>query len=1361
MFMLWSRGTFTIKTIIINIKTTNQTFMKLRLYLTALLALTCLSSALGATVRVVMNSTSKTMSLVSKAGGESVDVGTPSGTTYTFSANPGTYVLTGYGSDGTTVNGTIELTVTDEPDQEFTVLTCTAYATNSGWTYGTDYTIDVTVSSREGETQVITLGNSTTAGRKTFLAYKGNSYYAQLIPSASHPEYMTLYKSATLTAGVNVTGAIPVGADYTVSIPADAQLALGIKFTHFTDFMKVEPVSTVTEGAVKRLTFHLADKQVYNYRTWREGMLTQGGYFTMSTDEAKRPALSFTDADYAAFGAKTIKHDVNWNQGYETGDIFVNINERGHLTMKPGETYEAHAMRSWELTDNSTNNYFIEPDFHYTVIGIDGKPSSGVIEIDDSDNTSAWATIKAVGEGTAIVLVTYDAIGLNYYSSADKKAYMGGEYWSAIWPENTAAYVVTVGKTEAAVVPNMVINEAYNTDTKKNAGKYVDAEHDVFYYLDSEDGALYTFKPEGAAHVDMARPVIGEQQATYAGFSDEGVTLNADGSYTLLLKEGRQIVRLTDAAGNATYQILTAKPCHREITNATREGSRLFLPGDKVKIQYSGLRHPSNKMAGIYNMSAYVTYNGIPNGSSLILGSGQYTFGSAPSAQAVTITIPADIDPSTEQEIAMTEGVIQVNGFGDPIGSHRLISRTAGRSANFTAIAHKTYFGQIPDIHIPLSAARHFVISTVCDVPDADITISYGGETLTADADGKYTGTYGAYVVTVCASRYEYYQKTFTIGDDAEGEQVFTIKLVKANNEGWDGKSVYEPVAKDGIYQISTSRELAWFADRVNSGERGIQGVLTGDIELAGYPWTPIGGTSEATAFTGTLDGQGHRVRGLYINSTKTYQGLFGYTSSATITGLTVEGSVTTTANYAAGIVAYAKNSTITRCTNQATVNAKQYAAGIAGYAFGATVIDRCQNNSPVTTTSTYAAGITAYLNGADASLTNCHNKATISGTGYVATIVSMSNAAAVISHNLSTGKLVSSATTTGNVRCATTAATAISDNYVIDHYNQGTAYETLVTRGELASGETAVALGEAWGQLIGYEQEPSIGGQKIYVTDNGYTNNNPAYDDIINFEDIDISNGLYDNGADGKGLFATAGDYSFMNYYDPQYGSWNGFAISATIDNDFYYYGSPSEFNSACGGAMESGQFAVGYYSEYNHAVDGQTPAIYATKAFRPEFVYVTNAASAYKSMMNGDLYAKKFTDDDYLLLTITGLTGDDKETGHVDFYLAKDGNIVNEWTMVDLTPLGVVDHVEFTMTSSDTSYGYMNTPAYFCLDNMKATLTDDIPTGIAVAVTADKRPTPVAIFSADGVRRDKMEPGVNIIRLSDGSTRKVVIRQ
>ncbi|MBO5428246.1 MAG: DUF4465 domain-containing protein, partial [Prevotella sp.] len=380
------------------------------------------------------------------------------------------------------------------------------------------------------------------------------------------------------------------------------------------------------------------------------------------------------------------------------------------------DTYEALAMRTWQLTDNSTSNYFMEPDFHYTVIGTDGKPSTGVIEIDNADTTTdPWSVIKAVGKGTAIVLVTYDAIGLNYYRSQTKNTYLGGEYWSAIWPENTAAYVVTVGDGETAMKPNMLINGKYNTGTLKNAGENVDAEHDVFYYLDTEEGFSYSFTPEGVENVEIAYPVIGEQMATYNGFGTEGVTKNSDGSYTVLLKEGRQIVRMTDAEGNALYQVLTAKTCHRELTNETREGSDVFYPGEKVKIQYSGLRHPANKLAGIYNMSAYVTYNGNPNGTSLILGSGQYTFGSAPKAQAVTVEIPAEYNNS---ELVLDDGVIQVNGYGDPIGSHRLINRQAGRSANFTAVAHKTYFGAIPEVRIPV--VLPLTVATLEDVELAE-----------------------------------------------------------------------------------------------------------------------------------------------------------------------------------------------------------------------------------------------------------------------------------------------------------------------------------------------------------------------------------------------------------------------------------------------------------------------------------------------------------------------------------------------------------------------------------------------------------------------------------------------------------------
>ena len=1341
-----------------------------RLYSLAILLLTMVGSIFGADVKVEMNATTTTMTLTNKETGASVDLGTPEGKIYTFTADPGAYVLTGFDKDGTTQNGTIDLTITDAAEQSYKLITVTAYASNKGWTVDEDYTVAVTLTSREGVVQNITVGNSSTAGRKTFLAFEGHSYYAEFIPSEEHIKegYMTLYKSATLNWNVNCNGTIPMGADWTVTLPEDAEFYMGIKSTHFTDFKQIKPEKESTEGDIKSLTFHLANSQIYNYRTWRKDGLTQAGYFYMSTNPEKCPVLSFTNADYEAFGPKTINHDVKSNAGYETGDIFVNINERGHLRLNVGDTYDAHAMRTWQLTDNSTNNYFFEPDFHYTVIDVNGNPSTGVIEIDNANpTTSPWSKIKAVGKGTAIVLVTYDAIGLNYYRSGQttKTPYLGGEYWGAIWPENTAAYVVTVGDNETTMDPNMVINEKYNLDAKKNAGKYVDAEHDVFYYLDTEAGAKYTFTPSGVEKVEMARPIIGAQMATYKGFSTEGVTKNEDGSYTLLLKEGRQIVRFIDNAGNAIYQVLTAKPCHREIVNVTREGSKIFQPGDKIKIQYSGLRHPANKLAGIYNMSAYVTYNGIPNGTALILGSGQYTFGSAASAQAVSVNIPEDYDVTEKPEIVMNEGVIQVNGYGDPIGNHRIIDRIGGRSPNFTAVAHKTYFGMIPDVRIKLSAVKNFNIKPVCNIAEAKVTVSFDGKELTPESNGEYIGTYGTYDVIASAKGYRYYTGSFSIGDDAEGEQTFDIQLTEAKAGTWDGSTMTEPKAAEDVYQISTGDELAWFANHINIGNYSKNAVLVKDIDLGDYPWTPIGGTSAAKAFQGKFDGAGHCVSGIYINATTTYNGLFGYINNATISNLTVDGNISSTNNYVAGVAAFADGTTnITRCVNRATVRGKQYVAGIVGYTKNKVEIDRCQNLADVTGTSSMVAGITANISSDTGTMTNCYNSATISGTGSLATLVATSNAKAVIENNLNTGKAICTGTMTtiGNVRSVTSAAFGIQNNYVTEHYTNGKNYETVVNSDQLASGEVATKLGEAWGQTLGKDLIPVIDGMRVFADGEGYTNNNPAYNDIINFEDVDLNGADYYNGADEAGLFDSSG-FSFMNYYDKSYNSWYGFAVSSTTDNDYIGWGTPSEFNSCVGGGMESRQFAVGYFSEYNYNNNNQGPAIYAEKAYKPEYVYVNNTAYAYQSMLYGDSYAKKFDADDYFVLKIIGRTEKGEETGHVDFYLAKDGKIVNEWTKVDLTPLGAVSNIDFVMDSSDKSAYGMNTPAYFCIDNMKAELTDDtpVPSGIENVVEKTDKVTVVGIYTIEGVKIDRLQKGVNVLKMSDGTTRKYNFRR
>ena len=46
----------------------------------------------------------------------------------------------------------------------------------------------------------------------------------------------------------------------------------------------------------------------------------------------------------------------------------------------------------------------------------------------------------------------------------------------------------------------------------------------------------------------------------------------------------------------------------------------------------------------------------------------------------------------------------------------------------------------------------------------------------------------------------------------------------------------------------------------------------------------------------------------------------------------------------------------------------------------------------------------------------------------------------------------------------------------------------------------------------------------------------------------------------------------------------------------------------------------------------------------------------------------------------------------------------IVDDWTWVDLSGLGTVDRIEFTLSSSDVGSFGMNTPAYFAMDCLNA---------------------------------------------------------
>ena len=190
--------------------------------------------------------------------------------------------------------------------------------------------------------------------------------------------------------------------------------------------------------------------------------------------------------------------------------------------------------------------------------------------------------------------------------------------------------------------------------------------------------------------------------------------------------------------------------------------------------------------------------------------------------------------------------------------------------------------------------------------------------------------------------------------------------------------------------------------------------------------------------------------------------------------------------------------------------------------------------------------------------------------------------------------------------------------------------------------------------------------------------------------------NAVYD-GAGGTGNF--------------QYDYWSGWAYSK--DTDTTTSGPGNQYSAIAGsGARRSSNYGISF---------GDTSITFGSSFdFTGRGFDVTNTTYAHNSMRDGDGFAKEFGDDpsttgvtetdqpDFFRLTAEGfLSG--SSTGTVEFYLADyrfandvDDYILDNWAFVDLTTLGTVDTLSFGLDSTDNSFGFMNTPDYFAIDNI-----------------------------------------------------------
>jgi hypothetical protein len=178
----------------------------------------------------------------------------------------------------------------------------------------------------------------------------------------------------------------------------------------------------------------------------------------------------------------------------------------------------------------------------------------------------------------------------------------------------------------------------------------------------------------------------------------------------------------------------------------------------------------------------------------------------------------------------------------------------------------------------------------------------------------------------------------------------------------------------------------------------------------------------------------------------------------------------------------------------------------------------------------------------------------------------------------------------------------------------------------------------------------------------------------------------------------------------------WNDTLMSGYRNQCSIYYIDPTNGN---GGHNGSNNFALHYgYKDniWTTAWDGRTIIRLAdsTKtALFTEF-YVMNSTYAVRSMEYGDNFAKIFSyaDKDWFKLIIDGLDVNGNvvrtmDTVYLaDFRRSSSPGILRDWKRVDLTPLGRVTAIRFDMLSSDTIPYGLNTPAYFCFDDLTVVL-------------------------------------------------------
>ena len=886
--------------------------------------------------------------------------------------------------------------------------------------YGSDYTAFPFLS---WEAQNASLYN--------IYAYPTNTekyMFNQQINQTTAPSYNVVTKNITIANAVELD----------ITAPTTAEFTLFFQYNNFNT-RAVEPYKTAKDDATGMTTYSYRVSERNNNYTWRlvdetGTYVTKAGWLS-SLNQKTEKTITFDSGAPTDRKSHSFKDLGTTVSSRDEADLQVFLSHSGFMSVS--DTYRIRAYRMWELINNDAGNIMVEPSFNIQVL--QGN-AADVKQVNGGNAEGNWIDVKPTG--TDIVAVTYDAIDM--YSNKDVAGTHGG-FFPANNPERTGVFVIT---NEAAGTADATVT--FNGGTISSRGANWDYNYDTWYYLNTDTAPTLDFTVKAAEGVKVSYAVVTTNASLNSTLSDwSDLTAGADGKYhadllpfrTAGTLGGTVIIKMVDSTGTS-YRLVRVAQTSVTVKNASNSGEPI-MPGDKVTLSFDGLYRGVDKVSGIFNpLTLNLNYSTDEDDSMGSLGQYQQM-----DRASVTVEMPTDItfpEGSDKTTVMVTDGYISGGMYSAPSPFDTLYNMTdTGVGTNFSAVNISFVASRLADIPVEVNRKVYYSVKLVAVDENGNVfedltpTLKDGdNKLLTAEADGTYKLGYGSYTYAIEQLGYVRTSGSFKLGSaDAEKVEngVITVKFTvrKAAENAWDGKTATEPkTGENGVYLIGTGAELAWFAQKVNGGSTKISGILTADIDLAGYEWTPIGTASKQ--FAGTFDGQNHTVDNLSINYSSTtpiplYRGLFGWVSGANVTdrakieNMTVNGTVVASSTksvndaYVGGIAGRADYADLTNLHANVDVSIKrtsgnyQSVGGVVGGAYYSLNVTNCSNSGNVTGWR-YCAGIVG-------NISSGNQPSTITGCVNTGSITAPSTCAAGIVSNLPNGCKVTACYNTGTIK--------------------------------------------------------------------------------------------------------------------------------------------------------------------------------------------------------------------------------------------------------------------------------------------------------------------------------------------------------